>query len=127
MANPITLTISDRSLRRVQLVMAAYQSAEQTANATIQAAQGVVAQARKSLDEALGAICDAHDEALPEEYNVALNPRENKLTLTDLKQPLDMILGSTLPTSSDMADLAGMANGTGHASALPEASPGTPP
>lgn len=77
-----TVKVSERSMRRVQVTMAAVQAAEQTAQASAQAANSMVAQARKSLDEALGAICDAHDEQLPEEYSVSLRTREAEITIT---------------------------------------------
>lgn len=82
-----TVKVSDRSMRRVQIVMAAVQAADQTAKAATEAANSMVAQARKSLDEALGSICDAHDEVLPENYTLTLRVKDDEITITDNTVP----------------------------------------
>lgn len=107
----ITIKVSERTMRRVQITMAAMQGVEQTAQATAQAAQNMVAQARKSLDEALGTICDAHDEVLPSEYRLSVNLAESTLTIAEM----------LVATPDAPADVR---NGTGHTSAPAEASEG---
>lgn len=99
-----TVKVSDRSMRRVQIVMAAVQASEQTAQAAAEAAQSMVAQARKSLDEALGSICDAHDEVLPDEYSVTLKTKENEITVTPRQDP---------PTGTLLFPPTDAQNGTG--------------
>jgi len=78
---PFTMQVSERSLRRVQVSVAALQVADQMAKATMETLQQMVGQARKSLDEALGAICDANDQTLPPEYTVSLNQASNTVTI----------------------------------------------
>jgi len=74
-------------------------------------------QARRSLDEALGSVCDAHDEQLPTEYTLSVRPKDGTITISDnnYRGPVSM---PTVP------DLAVVANGQDHASALVEASEG---
>jgi hypothetical protein len=116
-----TVKLSDRSMRRVQITLAAMQTADQTARAVAEAANSMVAQARKSLDEALGAICDAHDQQLPEEYSISLRVNDGEITINDV-QPAQ---GSLLyPPQQGMP--LDMLNGTHPPSLAPEASPSTP-
>jgi hypothetical protein len=97
--NQFTVHVSDRSIRRVQIAMAAVQASEQTAQAAASAAQNMLDQARKSLDEALGAICDAHNEMLPEQYTLTIRPNDGTLTITDVNStPEPMVLGLEEPT-----------------------------
>lgn len=110
---PITIKVSERSMRRVQIIMAAYQACQQTAAAVNQSAAGMVEQARKSVDEALGAICDAHDESLPEEYNVSLNLKDSTVTISE----------TPVATPGQPDDSVVASNGAGHPSGLPGASP----
>lgn len=92
-----TLTVSERSLRRVQITVAALQAADQTAKAAAEAAQGMVAQARKSLDEALGAISDANDKTLPKEYTVKIDVNERTLTIISADDAQVLQPGQSLP------------------------------
>jgi hypothetical protein len=114
MAEQFTMQVSDRSLRRVQITMAAVQAADQTAQAALQALQGMVAQARKGLDDALGAICDANDEALPSEYTLTINQAAGTITITS-----DAPTGPTMLPPLEPDQAAGHANGQGLLSAVP--------
>ena len=79
----ITVQVSQRSIRRVQIAMAAMQATEQTAKAAAAATQGFVEQARRALDDALGAICDANDQRLPDQYSITVKPDEGVITIID--------------------------------------------
>jgi len=113
-----TMHVSERTMRRVQIAMTAMQATEQTAKAAADAAQSMTDQARRSLDEALGAVCDAHDEQLPTEYTLSVRPKDGTITISDNNQQGMPVSFPTAP------DLAVVANGQDHASALVEASEG---
>ena len=78
-----SMRVSDRSMRRLQITMAAMQAAEQTAQAMTSAGEGMVAQARKSLDEALGALCDANEQTLPEQYSLTVRVEDRQVIVLD--------------------------------------------
>jgi hypothetical protein len=78
-----SMRVSDRSMRRLQITMAAMQAAEQTAQAMTSAGEGMVAQARKSLDEALGALCDANEQTLPEQYSLTVRVEDRQVIILD--------------------------------------------
>ena len=84
---------------------------------------GMVGQARKSLDDALGSICDAHDEILPEQYTVTLNTKDCTITLTDATPQPMAGPGTTVVNAPPMDDSVVAANGTSHPSLVPDASP----
>jgi lipopolysaccharide biosynthesis regulator YciM len=111
-----TMSISDRSLRRVQISMAAVQAADQTAQAAVQALQSMVAQAHKGLDDALGAICDANDQVLPDEYTVTLNQAQSTVTISDAAAAA---IGTLLGAPGQPADAVGHANGHATLSVIP--------
>lgn len=116
-----TVSVGDRSMRRVQIAMAAYQAAEQTAKAMAQAGEGMVAQARKSMDEALGAICDSHNESLPEQYSISLRPGDGTITVTDMAP---MAAEPALPGPPPPGEAEANRNGNLHAvEALADATP----
>lgn len=121
---PFSMSVSDRSMRRVQVVMAAMQAAEQTARAATTAAEGMVAQARKSLDEALGAICDAHDQTLPDEYSLTIRVADGLVIITDQAAPPveAPTLHAVEPSPPRDPDIP--LNGKAHAGTLAEASEG---
>jgi ABC-type transporter Mla subunit MlaD len=123
MPDSFTMKVSDRSLRRVQLTMTALQAADQTAKAAVETMQGVVAGARKSLDEALAAICDAHDQTLPTEYTVSLDQANLTVTISEG----DATGATGVPSEPEPAEVLPVpANGVDHASAPPLPSGGTP-
>jgi hypothetical protein len=78
-----TMRVGDRSMRRIQITMAAMQAAQQTAQAAQQAGESMVAQARKSLDEALGALCDANNQTLPEQYSLTVRVADGEVVIID--------------------------------------------
>jgi hypothetical protein len=82
--------------------------------------QSVVGTARKSLDEALAAICDAHDQTLPAEYTVSLD--QNNLTVTISEGDAT----SAQDAPPDAVAVPVPANGVDHASAPAAPSGGTP-
>lgn len=124
---PFSMVVSDRSMRRVQIVMAAMQAAEQTARAASQAAEGMVAQARKSLDEALGSICDANDQTLPEQYSLTIRVAQGLIIITDTNADIpppvqEPGLRAVEPSPPRDPDIP--LNGATHAGVLPEAAQG---
>jgi hypothetical protein len=114
MAEQFTMQVSDRSLRRVQISMAAVQAADQTAQAALQALQNMVGQARKGLDDALGAICDANDQTLPADYTLTVNQAAGSITISTDVQPAGVTM---LPPLEGQTN--GQANGQGLLSAVP--------
>lgn len=124
-----SMRVSDRSMRRLQITMAAMQAAEQTAQAMTSAGEGMVAQARKSLDEALGALCDANEQILPEEYSLTVRVDDRQVII------LDTSIGSpgAEPPPGPMENVSGppqlsavppTANGQGSPLVLAEAAEG---
>ena len=99
-----TVHVGERSIRRVQVAMTAVQACEQTARAVTNAAQGMLDQARKSLDEALGAVCDAHDQQLPEQYTLTIKPNDGTVTITDANATPDPMVFEVVEPTKNGAD-----------------------
>jgi len=120
MQQQFEVQVSERSMRRVQIIMAAVQTAEQMSKAVTQTAEGIVQQARQQLTDALGTICEAHDEVMPTQYTIGVDVKTNTITITDNTPP-------TLISPLPFLDPDANPNGQGHASAPVEASEGTTP
>lgn len=118
MQQKFEVQVSERSMRRVQIIMAAVQTAEQTSKAVSQTAEGIVQQARQQLTDALGTICEAHDETMPDQYTIGVDIKTNTITITDNTPP-------TLMSPLPFVDPDAKANGQDHASVPVEASEGT--
>ena len=118
MPDSFTMQVSERSLRRVQITMTALQAADLTAKAAIETMQSVVQQQRRSLDEALAAICDAHDQTLPQDYTVSLDQAANTVTISQG----DATAAPSEPETPQVPPVP--VNGVDHSSAAPTPSGG---